>query len=94
LTIADRTGSFDNAGIKAAVMSYGGVMTTMLWNNAGWISSSSKMSLCVGKVPSERGVVCGPNAGAIVNIVAAVDCVYAGDDFRRETKPTLQGGFP
>jgi len=36
LTIADRTGSLDNGGIKAAVMSYGGVMTTMLWNNAGW----------------------------------------------------------
>jgi len=45
LTIADRTGSLDNGGIKSAVMTYGGVMTTMLWNNAGWNSGTNSYYL-------------------------------------------------
>ena len=41
LTIPDRTGSLDNAGIKSAVMTYGAVMTTMLFDGSGWNNSTN-----------------------------------------------------
>jgi len=45
LTIADRTGSLDNGGIKSAIMTYGGVMTTMRWDNAGWNGATNSFYL-------------------------------------------------
>jgi C1A family cysteine protease len=36
LTISDRTGPLDNAGVKSAVVTYGAVFTTMAWVGTSW----------------------------------------------------------
>jgi C1A family cysteine protease len=47
LTIADRAGSLDNGGIKSAIMTYGGVMTTMRWDSSGWNGTTNSYYLPV-----------------------------------------------
>ncbi len=47
LTIPDRTGALDNGVIKSAIMTYGGVMTTMLWDGSGWNGTTNSYYLPV-----------------------------------------------
>jgi hypothetical protein len=58
-----------------------------------WVIFINDVVVCVESAVGE-GRCTSSDRWAIVNIVAAIDCVYAGVDFRQETKPTLQGGVP